>query len=415
VLIVLVVVLVSIFIFGIGINKTIDLIFPDLNPKNSTVVDNGYIIPPGEPTTDYLVLGISNDVFNKAIEKNCMLLAEIKTNKNIFELYTVKDETGKITPKIRETKYYMKDNEIWRNDWFFDNKIGVITVDDKYGKIAVIDKKILDGISDKSDILVWMHYSYIISDNYFCKDEKIEIPEAVVTPKPIEPVKKCSDCGKGFWNSCDEKECKAISESCVFTSGWLGGSCEENEEVRQRDLIDSDYEWAAKELGVDIATIKAVAEVESSGSGFLANGKPKILFEGHVFWRELKNNYGVSEELLQNNKEGNEDILYELWSERGDAYNLNQYDRLEKAKKLSMELTGKDDAANEAASWGKFQILGLNYKESGFSSVSDFVSAEYKNEFEHLKAFVNYIQSEKMVSYLKDKDWENFALRYNGP
>nr|MBP6798835.1 DUF3380 domain-containing protein [Luteimonas sp.] len=43
----------------------------------------------------------------------------------------------------------------------------------------------------------------------------------------------------------------------------------------------------ALRLEVEEAALKAVAEVESSGSGFLAapDRRPKILFEGHVFHR----------------------------------------------------------------------------------------------------------------------------------
>lgn len=42
---------------------------------------------------------------------------------------------------------------------------------------------------------------------------------------------------------------------------------------------------AAKRLGVDVPTVRAVAEVESNGVGFLPDGRPKILFERHIFSR----------------------------------------------------------------------------------------------------------------------------------
>jgi len=44
---------------------------------------------------------------------------------------------------------------------------------------------------------------------------------------------------------------------------------------------------AAARLGVELAAIYAVNEVESAGSGFLGTGKPKILFERHVMHQRL--------------------------------------------------------------------------------------------------------------------------------
>ena len=43
----------------------------------------------------------------------------------------------------------------------------------------------------------------------------------------------------------------------------------------------------ASRLGCSVRQIKAVAEVESGGSGFLNSGQPKILWERHYFWKRL--------------------------------------------------------------------------------------------------------------------------------
>ena len=62
---------------------------------------------------------------------------------------------------------------------------------------------------------------------------------------------------------------------------------------RHRDLVarisalwlsQADLDRSAAALRVDRAAIKAVYEVEAGGGGFLGL-RPKILFEGHVFWR----------------------------------------------------------------------------------------------------------------------------------
>ena len=48
-------------------------------------------------------------------------------------------------------------------------------------------------------------------------------------------------------------------------------------------LSDADLDAAAAELGCERAVIDAVCDVESSGGGFLADRRPKILYEAHAF------------------------------------------------------------------------------------------------------------------------------------
>ncbi|WP_262919099.1 N-acetylmuramidase family protein [Niabella hibiscisoli] len=48
-------------------------------------------------------------------------------------------------------------------------------------------------------------------------------------------------------------------------------------------LTEKDFQDAARQLNCEVAAIKAVAEVESKGDGFLPTGEPKILFERHIF------------------------------------------------------------------------------------------------------------------------------------
>ncbi len=48
-------------------------------------------------------------------------------------------------------------------------------------------------------------------------------------------------------------------------------------------LTDADLRRASEALNCEEACIEAVIAVESSGSGFLPSGRPKILFEAHRF------------------------------------------------------------------------------------------------------------------------------------
>lgn len=61
-------------------------------------------------------------------------------------------------------------------------------------------------------------------------------------------------------------------------------------------LTEKDLELTARLLDVEPAALKAVKAVESGKyGGFFAPGKPVILFEGHIFWQQLKKR-GISPE-----------------------------------------------------------------------------------------------------------------------
>jgi hypothetical protein len=170
-------------------------------------------------------------------------------------------------------------------------------------------------------------------------------------------------------------------------------------------ITENQYIESANYLGVDVATIKAVADVESTGNGFLPSGEPKILFEPHVFWQQLIK-LGIDPKKIV---KGNEDILYPKWGTKPYGKVSEQHIRLERATHINR------DAALMSASWGRFQIMGHNYKSLQYESLQDFINAMYKNEDEHLKAFVKYVEVNNLVGFLQNKDWTNFAKGYNGP
>ena len=96
-----------------------------------------------------------------------------------------------------------------------------------------------------------------------------------------------------------------------------------------KNLTENDFKEAAVMLRCEVAAVKAVAEVESLGSGFLSDGSPKILFEGHIFWRELQKK-GI---IPQEHTEGNDDILFKSWKRKYKG-GIAEYSRLEKACKI---------------------------------------------------------------------------------
>jgi hypothetical protein len=64
-----------------------------------------------------------------------------------------------------------------------------------------------------------------------------------------------------------------------------------SEMARPTILTEENFQSAARSLKCDPATIKAVAEVESNGHGFLSDGNVKVSFEGHQFYKYTKGHY----------------------------------------------------------------------------------------------------------------------------
>lgn len=99
-------------------------------------------------------------------------------------------------------------------------------------------------------------------------------------------------------------------------------------------LTDADFANAAGLLGVETAAIRAVLEVETGNKGgFLAPGKPTLLFEGHVFWSQLSK-CGLAPADYQ---KGNEDILYPKWTKAYYKGGMGEYERLERARVIHRE------------------------------------------------------------------------------
>lgn len=180
--------------------------------------------------------------------------------------------------------------------------------------------------------------------------------------------------------------------------------------LSEKDLMDF-----ADRYNLELAAVKAVNQIESSGKGFLAFGKPRILFEGHVFWKELKKRNIEPNSFLNSLSQ---DILYEKWTKKYYRGGEGEYERMERAAGISASPLAKE-AAYCSASWGAFQIMGYNFKNLGYNSIDNWVSAMNEHEREHLAAFGKFIamksiSGKKLVDWLKEKNWAKFAEGYNG-
>lgn len=171
------------------------------------------------------------------------------------------------------------------------------------------------------------------------------------------------------------------------------------------ELTEEDFRAAAAELGVEPRTLDAVVRVESAGSGFLEPGVPKILFEGHIFWKELKK-AGIDPE---DHTAAHSSVVHPKWDRTKYLGGRKEYDRLREAEGIHRA------AALRSASWGAFQIMGFNHAACGFADVETFVDAHKSGAAEQLAAFCAFLRSQRLVGFLREKDWAEFARRYNGP
>lgn len=171
----------------------------------------------------------------------------------------------------------------------------------------------------------------------------------------------------------------------------------------------------AENYQIEPALIVAIADVEAGRKAF-RYGKPVLLFERHVFERSLRRHGIDPSELVRNDVRLTEIVSYKPYTTRRGAPNSERYgsykqqwSRFEWASRINPE------AAIEACSFGRFQVLGENWALCGFESQQDFFDANHSEEGQ-FQAFVGYLSAvEGLIPALRDHDWLQVKKLYNGP
>lgn len=164
-------------------------------------------------------------------------------------------------------------------------------------------------------------------------------------------------------------------------------------------LDDIDLPKIGRLIGVGEDEIHAILDVEAAGSGFDKLGRPKMLFEPHVFWREL----GPGPKRDQAAKLG---LAYPRWKRN---YPSDSYPRLLQAMAIDEEI------ALRSASWGLPQMMGFNAATCGYKTAKEMVLHFIEDEENHLAAMVKFIVANKLDGHLRSRNWSGFARGYNGP
>lgn len=166
-----------------------------------------------------------------------------------------------------------------------------------------------------------------------------------------------------------------------------------------KKLDDIDLPKLGALIGVGEDELHAFLDVETRGSGFDNQGRPMMLFEPHVFYKEVPKD--------KRQTAVNQGLAYSSWGMK--PYPKESYTR------LSQALLIDETAALKSASWGLGQIMGFNHKAAGYNTVQAMVQAFMDDEEEQLKAAVNFIKTNKLDDELRAHNWSGFARGYNGP
>lgn len=177
--------------------------------------------------------------------------------------------------------------------------------------------------------------------------------------------------------------------------------------LRHGPLTERDFEEFARELGVEVAAVKAVVEIEAGRQhkGFWEEGKPLMNFDLTVF-RQMAKRHKVNL--------GKYTRSHSMVFSRP---NIAKYGSQQAAVRARFDKACEIDSvtAIEGTFWGMFQIGGFNWRQCGTSSPQEFARLMSRSERDQLELFGEFISRTGLLPALKSKNWSAFARGYNGP
>lgn len=176
-----------------------------------------------------------------------------------------------------------------------------------------------------------------------------------------------------------------------------------------RAIDETERLLIAKSLGdVNTKRIRAVAQVESAGSGWFDSGLPKILYERHYMYRRVKKIINwLTIGFISHPETGG-------YTNDADKNGIN-----DNWDKLAAAVCVNPDAALESVSIGSFQVMGAWYKECGYSHPIEMLWAARNDEYSHYKMLASFIKANNLnkafLQISKDpRSCVAFVRAYNG-
>lgn len=199
---------------------------------------------------------------------------------------------------------------------------------------------------------------------------------------------------------------KAESESIDQNKDLTQDSFPDSPADRYSRLTELDYRRVAEELNIEIATIKAVSDIEAgkSHTGFYEPDKPVVNFDRSIFLSRLRKS-GIN---IASARKAHPEAFTRINTQKYGSYGKAQYARLNSAIKID------NNIAKESSFWGMFQIGGFNWRKCDVKSVDEFVELMGESEAMQLELFARFIRANGMDKHLQSKNWRAFARAYNG-
>lgn len=175
---------------------------------------------------------------------------------------------------------------------------------------------------------------------------------------------------------------------------------------RAEAITDADMAALASEIGCHPADLEAIAIVESNGFGWFKDGRMKILFEKHWFYKLVppsKRNAAVKAGLARKSWVAPKNGGYKDQSNADARYRL-----------LARAMEMDEEAALQSISMGRFQIMGFNHGLCGFASAKQMWTAFLDSEKNQLRAFATFLRKKGLYPALIARDFAKIETVYNG-
>ncbi len=171
----------------------------------------------------------------------------------------------------------------------------------------------------------------------------------------------------------------------------------------------------AGRLGIEPAVAVAVLLAESGGDGFGPDGRLKIRFENHIFLQQWgAQNKPVFDRFFTFSPQ-------ESW--KGHQWRPNQESEWQNCHQsqaqewqvLNFARNFVEEPALKSISMGSSQIMGFNFAALGYGSARAMFDDFQTGEEAQIRAFFRFVENQRLVIALRQKDYVTFARGYNGP
>lgn len=174
-----------------------------------------------------------------------------------------------------------------------------------------------------------------------------------------------------------------------------------------KQISYEDFLALAAEYSIKPANACAIMLQESKAASFDSQSRPYILFERHIFYRQVKEAKGQAE--ADRIARLNPTICNASPTPKGGYGGHN-----EQWDKFAIASTFNRPAAIEACSWGLGQVLGKYWKALGYASAQDMLNGMFSGELGQVKAIFGYLKFTNLIPALNRGDVVAIAKGYNG-